>query len=88
MVVMFKKFVDLGIPRARARMDMLRFHQARLDHIERFNEEPDYIFLVIENKVIKQMPSASGPVPLTRDMPDTTIINFYRILSTIDSYSK
>ena len=88
MIAIFKRLVDLGIPRTRARLDMLRFHSARVDHIKRFSREPDFISLVIENKIIIDLTTITGRFELSRDMKDVAIINFYRILFKIDSYTK
>jgi len=88
MISMFKRFVDLGIPRTRARLDMLRFHSARVGHIKRFNREPDFISLEIENKIVMRITTTTGPFEFSRDMRDIAIINFYSILFKIDFYEK
>jgi hypothetical protein len=88
MIAMFKRLVDLGIPRTRARSDMLRVHQARVDHLKEHRQEPDFISLEIENKIVGRITTITGPFKLSRDMKDITTINFYRILFKIDSYKK
>lgn len=88
MIAMFKRFVDLGIPRVRARNDMMRFHERRLGHLSTYLEEPDFIILTIENKFIHDMATVTGTIETHRDMKDIAVINFYRILLKIDSYSK
>jgi hypothetical protein len=88
MIAIFKRLVDLGIPRKRARSDMLRVHQARVDHINQFDREPDFISLEIENKIVMRITTSTGRIELRKDMKDVVIINLYKILFKIDSYKK
>ena len=88
MIAIFKRLVDLGIPRKRARLDMRRIHQARVDHVKRFNREPDFISLEIENKIIMRITTTTGPLELSHDMNDVVLINLYKIIFKVDSYKK
>lgn len=88
MIAIFKRLVDLGIPRKNARTETVRFQRKRVEYVKKNNQEPDFISFTIKNKKVMEIAFTAGPFELTRDMKDVAIINFYRILFKIDSYEK
>jgi len=90
MIGLFKKLVDLGIRRNIARVNVRAFHNRRLEFYEKNNREPDFLIIELEQKNISSMTVDIGGFEIKRqkDASDITIINFSRILSRIDSYSK
>ncbi|MCP4623165.1 MAG: hypothetical protein GY850_06495 [bacterium] len=90
MMGLFKKLVDLGVRRNLARVHVRAFHNLRLKFYEGNGGEPDFVIIELEKKEIGSMTVDRGGFEITRqkDGRDITIINFFRILSKIDSYSK
>ena len=92
MIGMFKKFLELGVPRKLARVWMIAFHDLRLDHFDREGGEPDFVKIpanVLRTKNIEAIEIVKGDwIPLDYSCQDFILINFRSILFQIDTYVK
>jgi hypothetical protein len=98
MIGIFKRLVDFGIQRDHARSTMIRFHNGRIDFLRKHSKEPDYVFFEEKGrKHINEISMVSGdliaffdntPLRHGKEMGDLIVINFFRMLAKIDSYSR
>ena len=88
MIGVFKKLVDLGIPREIARTAIRTFHNLRVDHLAKHNLEPDLLILEVSNKRIERFSITTGTVELSSNPTgsDIVVINLLQIKTLIEDY--
>jgi hypothetical protein len=92
LIGLFKKLIDLGVKREMAKPYSRAMLNLRKSLFEDEGKETDFFIIELESKIInvKTIRAWTGEIKIKKNLGDIdiVIINFYKILNKIDSYTK